>query len=152
MAKLLRKKDHQAFLGVINEGQVVELQELSSQEVSKATHLSKEQKTVLQKFYEQHGAKVDQFVDNLIDCKVSNEEPKLAAIRNRLYLNSNQGKEPFERMYQRTTFTWKWTKESVKPQVLIQNIFNISDLVVFGKMLNQPGSLFIQNTFKVTRQ
>jgi len=42
MAKLLRKRDHQAFLGVINEGQVVELQELSSKEVSSKTHLSTE--------------------------------------------------------------------------------------------------------------
>ena len=54
---------------------------------------------MLSEFYKKYGMKVDQFVDNLIDCKVTSEEPKLTAIRNRLYINSNQGREPYERMY-----------------------------------------------------
>ena len=108
MSKLLRKKGAEAFLGVINEAEVVELQELSANSKEDRFHVSGRQKTVLSKFYEQHGLKVDQFVDNLIDCKVTNEEPKLTAIRNRLYINSNQGREPFERMYQRTIFSFKW--------------------------------------------
>ena len=87
---------------------MVELQELSVTSTEDCFHASGEQKATLTNFYEEHGMKVDQFVDNLIDCKVTNEAPKLAAIRNRLYINSNQGREPFERMYQRTTFSYKW--------------------------------------------
>ena len=37
----------------------------------------------------------------------------------------------------------------MRPQVLVQNVFNISDLKVLAKMINQPETLFIQNTFKV---
>ena len=33
--------------------------------------------------------------------------------------------------------------------MLVQNVFNTSDLVVLAKMVNQPGTLFLQNTFKV---
>ena len=106
MTKLLRKQGVEAFLGVINEAEVVELQELSGNSKENRFHMSGVQKTTLSKFNQQHGMKVDQFIDNLIDCKVTSEEPKLTAIRNRLYINSNQGREPFEHMYQRTTFSY----------------------------------------------
>ena len=108
MAKLVRKRDNQAFLGMVHQTEVVELQELSATSKEDRFHASREQKSMLTNFYEQYGMKVDQFVDNQIDCKVTNEAPKLAAIRNRLYINSNQGREPYERMYQRTTFSCKW--------------------------------------------
>lgn len=109
------------------------------------------QKEVLQEFYDTHGAKIDQFVDNIIECEVSKEEPKLAAIRNRLHINTNQGREPYERMYQRTTFTYNWSKGSVRSQVLIQNVFHISDPVIFAHIIKQPGTLFIQNIFKIQK-
>ena len=38
----------------------------------------------------------------------------------------------------------------MRPQVLVQNVFNISDLVVFEEIINQPGTLFIQNIFRVS--
>ncbi len=34
--------------------------------------------------------------------------------------------------------------------MLVQNVFDISDLVIFSKILNQPGTLFLQNTFKIS--
>ncbi len=105
--------------------------------------MSVEQTTVLSNFYEKYGLKLDQFVDNQIDCKVTTEAPKLAAIRNRLFINSNEGREPYERMYQRTSFSYKWSEDKVRPQVLVQNVFDISDLVIFAKMVNQPGTLFL---------
>ncbi len=109
MAKLLRKRGNEVFLGMINEAELVEVQELSMKTEDRSFHITEVQKTVLSKFYEKYGQTVDQFVDNQIDCKVTNEDPKLAAIRNRLFINSNQGREPYERMYQRTTFSYKWS-------------------------------------------
>ena len=108
MAKMLRKRDNQAFLGMVHSTEVVELQDISATSTEDRFHASGEQKSMLTNFYEQYGMKVDQFVVNQIDCKVTSEGPKLAAIRNRLYINSNEGREPYERMYQRTTFSWKW--------------------------------------------
>ena len=108
MAKLIRKKDHEAFLGVVNEGHLVYSGKPCEKTVTAETKISELQKQVLQKFFEEHGSKVDQFVDNVVNCQVSNEDTKLTAIRNRLYISSNQGREPFERMYQRTTFQYKW--------------------------------------------
>ena len=90
MAKLVRKRDNQAFLGMVHQTEVVELQELSATSKEDRFHASGEQKSMLTNFYEQYGMKVDQFVDNHVDCKVTNEAPKLAAIRNRLYINSNK--------------------------------------------------------------
>ena len=90
-------------------------------------------------------------MDNIIDCEVSKSAPKLAAIRNQLHINTNQGREPYERMYQRTTFTYNWSKGQVRSQILIQNVFNISDPVVFAQLINQPGTLYIQNIFRIPK-
>ena len=111
MAKLLRKRGNEVFLGMINEAELVEVQELSRKQIKDRLLMSGEQKTVLYNFYEKYGLKVDQFVDNQIDCKVTTEAPKLAAIRNRLFINSNEGREPYERMYQRTSFSYKWSED-----------------------------------------
>ena len=92
---------------MVHQTEVVQLQELSVTSKEDRLYVSGEQNSKLTDFYEQYGMKVDQFVDNHVDCKVTNEAPKLAAIRNRLYINSNQGREPYERMYQRTTFSCK---------------------------------------------
>ena len=111
MAKLLRKRGNEVFLGMINEAELVEVQELSRKPTEDSLQMSGEQKTVLSNFYEKRGLKVDQFVDNQIDCKVTTEAPKLAAIRNRLFINSNEGREPYERMYQRTSFSYQWSED-----------------------------------------
>ena len=82
MAKMFRKRDNQAFLGMVHSTEVVELQQLSATSTEDRFHASGEQKSMLTNFYEQYGMKVDQFFDNKIDCKVTSEDPKLAAIRN----------------------------------------------------------------------
>ena len=84
---------------MVHSTEVIELQQLSATSTEDCFHALGEQKTMLTNFYELYGMKVDQFVDNQIDCQVTSEGPKLAAIRNRLYINSNQGREPYERMY-----------------------------------------------------
>ena len=71
------------------------------------------------------------------------EEPKIVAIRNKLHINTQDGREPFERMCQRTTFGYKWSKGILRAQIMVQNVFYIGDPVIFGNIVKRPGSMFI---------
>ena len=69
-----------------------------------------------------------------------------------LYLNDQEGRESFDRMYQRTTFAWK--KQGAKPrsQVLVKNQVLVQDVGVLKQLVEElPGTLLIQNEFRVER-
>ncbi len=72
LAKLTRKKDHMLYMGVINEASLYAIEDTArnSQEkaVKRQDSLKPEHKPVLKDFYEKHGVKIDQFVDNIINC------------------------------------------------------------------------------------
>ena len=72
LAKLTRKKDHMLYMGVINEASLYAIEDTArnSQEkaVKRQDSLKPENKPVLKDFYEKHGVKIDQFVDNIINC------------------------------------------------------------------------------------
>ena len=72
LAKLTRKKDHMLYMGVINEASLYAIQETARNSQGKAVMRQDSQmldhKQVLKDFYEQHGVKIYQFVDNIINC------------------------------------------------------------------------------------
>ena len=72
LAKLTRKKDFMLYMRVINKASLYAIEDTTRNSQKKAVKRqdsqTPEHKPGLKDFYEKHGVKIDQFVDNIIHC------------------------------------------------------------------------------------
>jgi hypothetical protein len=84
-------------------------------------------------------------VKSKVDCRLSNVE-------NVLYVDSNDARESYLRMYQRTKFylnpNGPRSNAEQRNQLFALNEFHVDDPMLLSELLSLPNTFFIGNTFK----